>query len=85
MEGWLSIQDVAQKLGISVSAVHRLASRGTLAFRWLAGRRMVHRDTLTAYLSNPALQARRRAKHTLDDNGQLRLDIASNGVAEVVK
>lgn len=85
MDGWLSVATVAEKLGITTAAVHRLCWRGTLAFRFVAGRRVIHKDTIANYLENPKLQARRRAKHTPDGNGQLRLDISANGIAEVRK
>jgi len=51
---------VARRLEVTLSAVHRLAARGTLASTWFAGRRVWRREQIERYLADPELQARRR-------------------------
>lgn len=69
MKDRLSAVEVAKELGgISVSAVHRLASRKrksdgkiTLPATWLNGKRVWKREVITAYLADKTAQDRRRA------------------------
>ena len=74
LEDRLTAQQVAAILGISVSAVHRLCTRGTLAFSWFAGRRVIQRSALEALKSSPGYSKRTR-KPTLQklvDQGKIR-------------
>lgn len=60
LEGILDAPTVAKILNISVTAVHRLAHRGTLPSEWVAGRRVWRRATIERYLKDDEAQARRR-------------------------
>ena len=50
---------VAKRLGITISAVNRLAARGTLPSIWHAGRRMFKKAAIDAYCNDSAAQKRR--------------------------
>ena len=58
--GWLTVTEVAQVLGCTRSAVHRLCARGTLASSWFAGRRIVRESVLDRLLADSSFLARRR-------------------------
>lgn len=60
IQGFLDTREVSRKLMISVSAVNRLAARGTLAYAWCSGRRLFHRDGIEKYLLDAEAQKRRR-------------------------
>lgn len=57
---FLSMNECATRLSISTQAVHRLCTRGTLAYVRIGGRRYIRVRTLNEYLANDELQARRR-------------------------
>lgn len=57
----LDAKEVAQLLGCSVTAVHRLAYRGTLSSEWLHGKRVWRRSVVDRYLADAEAQARRRS------------------------
>lgn len=71
MEGYLDAKGVAKMLGITVSAVHRLAARGTLPGTWLGGIRFWKRETVQRYLDDDVAQARRRGAAILRKGQQL--------------
>jgi|WetSurMetagenome_2_1015567.scaffolds.fasta_scaffold08319_12 hypothetical protein len=74
MEDRLTAQEVAAILGISVSAVHRLCARGTLASSMFAGRRVFQRQVIVA-LKNSAgysKRTRRRSFEELLNDGTIR-------------
>jgi predicted DNA-binding transcriptional regulator AlpA len=82
METILDARGVARKLGITVSAVHRLAARGTLPSTWLAGVRIWKLETVERYLVDEVAQKRRR-NGALITQGTLELtvdDVVSNGL-----
>lgn len=62
MEDRLTTQQVAQELGISVSAVHRLCNRGTLGWSWFAGRRVFQRSAVDALKNSPGYSKRTRKR-----------------------
>lgn len=64
-ESLIDAREVSKRLGISVTAVHRLAARGTLPSQWLAGRRVWTVDSVKRYEADPDAQRRRRARHLL--------------------
>jgi predicted DNA-binding transcriptional regulator AlpA len=70
LEDLLDARAVAKTLGITVSAVHRLAARGTLPSNWLGGRRIWKRAQVAQYLADQPAQARRRASATVQIGGQ---------------
>lgn len=84
MESWLSTKEVAAALGISQTAVNRLCDRGTLAFRFVAGRKIVSSRVLDNYVMDEAAQARRRNMKELEDAGQqvIELDPPAKEVTE---
>ncbi len=59
-EGILDAKAVAVRCKISVSAVHRLAKRGTLPSEWAADRRIWRAAVVDRYLADRAAQSRRR-------------------------
>lgn len=61
LEGWLDIRSASTKLGVSIQAVHALCDRGTLAFKYLGGRRFVRFEALTKLAMDPNYQLRSRA------------------------
>jgi hypothetical protein len=61
---WLDIRSAAIKLGVSVQAVHALTNRGTLAFRWMGGRKFVKLEHLVALVRDSEFQSRSRANST---------------------
>jgi hypothetical protein len=61
---WLDIRSAAIKLQISVQAVHALTDRGTLAFKWMGGRKFVKLETLQDLVRNTDFQKRSRATST---------------------
>lgn len=52
---------VAATLGISISAVHRLCGRGTLPYRWVAGRRLFDKVAVKEFAASEAYRKRSRA------------------------
>jgi len=52
--------EVAAELRIGVTAVHRLAQRGTLPSEWVGGKRAWRGTTIKRYLADPEAQKRRR-------------------------
>lgn len=79
LEDRLTAQQAAAILGISVSAVHRLCTRGTLAFSWFAGRRVIQRSALDSLKSSPIYRKRTR-KPTLAElveQGKIHLGVDS--------
>jgi len=74
IENYMDSTAVARKLRISVSAVHRLAARGTLPSTWFAGKRMWTREGVERYLADGELQRRRR-NGALISQGNLELSI----------
>lgn len=71
---FMEAAEVAKKLEISVTAVHRLEQRGTLPSVWLAGRKIWHRDTISRYLGDGDAQARRRGSSSMSVRGRLSID-----------
>lgn len=61
IEAYLDTREVAVLLGVTISEVNRLCARGTLASTWHAGRRLIRRDAVRAYLDDKEAQARRRS------------------------
>ena len=61
-EDRLTATQVARELGISVSAVHRLCSRGTLASSWFAGRRVFQRSAIDSLKESPGYSKRSRKR-----------------------
>lgn len=59
LDGILDAGAVSKLLCISVTAVHRLAHRGTLRSRWIAGRRVFEQSEVDRYLADAAAQQRR--------------------------
>ena len=49
----LSTREVAELLGISSEAVHRLCHRGSLASAWVNGARVFRRQAILAFRDNP--------------------------------
>lgn len=62
MEDRLTTRQVAELLGISVSAVHRLCNRGTLAWSWFAGRRVFQRSAVESLKESPGYSKRTRSR-----------------------
>jgi hypothetical protein len=60
METYIDTRAASKLLGISGAAVARLAARGTLAFVWVAGRRVFRLDAVEALRDNHDYQARSR-------------------------
>lgn len=60
LDKFIDAKQVAVLLGISVSAVHRLAARGTLPSVFLAGRAYWLREAVQRYIDDPKAQARSR-------------------------
>jgi len=60
MEDKITTQQVADLLGISASAVSRLAARGSIAYVWFAGRRFFSKREILALRDDPAYQRRSR-------------------------
>lgn len=65
MEDRIDCREVAQLLGMTTSAVCRLAARGTLRYSWFAGRRAFFKNEVLALREDPAYQRRSR-RRTLD-------------------
>ena len=80
IQGYLDTREVSKKLNITVSAVNRLASRGTLAYVWMSGRRLYHAQVIANYLSDKAAQKRRR-----NIDSKLQLDLEELTVDQVVE
>lgn len=74
METYMDATAVARKLEISVSAVHRLAARGTLPSTWFGGRRVWKREQVDSYLNDGEAQKRRR-NGALITQGELALTV----------
>jgi helix-turn-helix protein len=74
LEDMLTAEGVAGRLEVTVSAVHRLSNRGTLPYRWIAGRKLFRKDAIDAYLANDEAQKRRR-NGGLITQGELELDV----------
>lgn len=62
MEGYYSMAEFAAKEGMSVSAANRLCARGTLAFVWVAGRRLIPAKSYQRWLADKEAQNRRRSR-----------------------
>ena len=61
IENLHSAKEAADRLGISVSALHRLCNRGTLPSLWIGSQRFVKRDALRELMSNAAYRKASRA------------------------
>lgn len=61
VEGYIGSKALARELGISVTAVNRLALRGTLPSLWIDGKRVWPRETIRRYLLDSTAQGRRRS------------------------
>ncbi len=73
---WMSAQEVADRLGISVSAVHRLHWRGTLAAVRVGWYRFFRRDVVEALAADGGYRRRSRRKKTMkemEEAGQITL------------
>ena len=53
IENMIDAQEVAQILGISVQAVHRLCNRGSLSYLWLSGRRVFLKHVVIKFSLDP--------------------------------
>lgn len=71
----LTAAQVAARLGISTTAVHALANRGTLTGFYRFGRRLWTMEEVGRYLADEAAQGRRRKPVPR----QLGLDLDSGG------
>lgn len=60
MEQWMDAKAASAVLGISVSALHRLCARGTLAYRFVAGRRLFLRASIEAFATSASYLKRTR-------------------------
>lgn len=73
----MDTRQVAEELGVSRTAVNRLASRGTLAYLWKGGVRLYRKSVIDAYKRDEAAQARRRVPSSVRvGQGVLSLDQA---------
>lgn len=59
MENILTSREVAKMAGITVGAVNRLASRGTLPYAWIGRARAFRRDQVQRWLDDSKAQSRR--------------------------
>mgnify|MGYP003609053479 CR=1 FL=1 len=59
-EDRLTSREVAELLGISLSAVARLCARGTLAYAWFAGRRVFKKTAVEELAQNEEYKRRSR-------------------------
>lgn len=76
---WMNAREVSKRLGITVSAVHRLCNRGTLASVRCGWCRLFRWEAVEALVANGGYQSRSRRKATmkeLEDGGQIRLAVA---------
>lgn len=78
MEGFLSSREAAGRLGISVSALHRLANRGSIAYVRISFARYFRASEVERLLADPGYLRRSRARKTLsladlEAKGQLTL------------
>ena len=64
MSDWMSAAEVADRLGISVSAVHRLANRGTLPYCRCGLRKVFRRSVISEFERDAGYLRRRRAPLT---------------------
>lgn len=71
-ENELSAAEAAQLLGITESALHRLCNRGTLAYRWFAGRRVINR-VVVMELKSSNEYAKRTRRRSFDAQAPLDL------------
>jgi len=62
LEGWVTAADAARTLGVTVTAVHRLCARGTLASAWLGGVRFIRREKVIELRDDVGYQARSRKR-----------------------
>jgi DNA-binding transcriptional MerR regulator len=78
MEKFLCARVAARRLGISVSALHRLANRGTIAYVRVSFARYFRASEIERLLADPGYLRRSRARKTLslaelEAKGQLTL------------
>ena len=64
MSDFLEVAEVAEVLGVTRQAVYRLCDRGTLAFVWRFGRRLIRESAVHALLADAGYRSRtRRVEH----------------------
>lgn len=97
MKGLMDAKAVADRLGITVSALNKLAVRKkrdgtiTLPSKWFAGRRCWETATIDAYLKDEAAQRRRRQvaatqrKFDLDEPAATRQQLAIDAQSPIGK
>lgn len=74
MNELMTSREVAFRMGISVSAVGRLAGRGTLAAVWFGKQRLFRRSAVEALLRDEGFRQRSRAR------GRERVQVREQGV-----